>query len=183
MISRKLPTSFTLWFTGIPCSGKSTLARMAAQELRRRKIQVELLDGNELRTTLCRDLGFSTADRNENVSRIGWICSLLARHGIVTAAAVVSPYREARDAVRKMIPNFIEIYVKAPLAVCIQRDVKGLYAKALAGEIPHFTGVSDPYEEPIKAEIVLETSRYSAIECTGSILRWLENAQLIRRTR
>jgi adenylylsulfate kinase len=108
---------------------------------------------------------------------------LLARHGIVTAAAVVSPYREARDGVRKMVPNFIEIYVKAPLAVCIQRDVKGLYAKALAGEISHFTGVSDPYEEPIKAEIVLETSTHSAIECTELILRWLENAQLIRRTR
>ena len=126
---------FTLWFTGLPCAGKTTLAAEVGLELKRRGCRVEVLDADALRTTVCRGLGFDRKDRDENVARIGWICSMLSRHGVVSVAAVVSPYADAREQLRKTIPGFVEIYVKTPLAVCIRRDVKGMYAKAMAGKL------------------------------------------------
>jgi adenylylsulfate kinase len=170
----------TLWFTGLPCAGKTTLAAEVGLELRRRGCSVEVLDADALRTTVCRGLGFDRKDRDENVARIGWICSMLSRHGVVSIAAVVSPYADAREQLRKTIPGFVEIYVKTPLSVCIERDVKGMYAKAMAGKLSHFTGIDDPYEEPLHPEIVIETERSSVSECVQSIIEWLEQAHLLK---
>lgn len=163
-------TGATLWLTGLPCAGKSTLAVLIGDELRRRGHQVEVLDADVLRTTLCRGLGFSKQDRDENVARIGWVCEALNRHGVVTIAAVVSPYREARARLRARLPRFVEIYVDAPLRVCMERDVKGLYAKARRGEIAHFTGIDDPYEEPFAPEIAVATARMSVDQSVRRIL-------------
>jgi adenylylsulfate kinase len=171
---------FTLWFTGLPCAGKTTLAAEVGLELKRRGCRVEVLDADALRTTVCRGLGFDRKDRDENVARIGWICSMLSRHGVVSVAAVVSPYADAREQLRKTIPGFVEIYVKTPLSVCIERDVKGMYAKAMAGKLSHFTGIDDPYEEPLHPDIVIETERSSVSECVRSIVEWLEQADLLR---
>jgi adenylylsulfate kinase len=167
---------FALWFTGLPCAGKTTLAAAVGLELKRRGCRVEILDGDVLRTTVCKGLGFERKDRDENVSRIGWICGMLSRHGVVSIVAAVAPYREARERLKATIPGLVEIYVKAPLSVCIERDVKGMYAKAMAGEISHFTGVDDPYEEPLHPEIVVETNRLSVTACVESVIEWLEQA-------
>jgi adenylylsulfate kinase len=169
-----LANGATLWFTGLPCSGKSTLAFRVGQELQLRGHPVEVLDADVLRGTLCRDLGFSKTDRDENIARIGWVCAALNRHGVVALAAAVSPYREARARLRLSLPNFVEIYVKAPLRVCMERDVKGLYAKASRGEIAGFTGIDDPYEEPLAPEVIVETARMSVEQCTEQILRAIE---------
>jgi len=150
---------FTLWLTGLPGSGKSTLASLAAAELRRRGHRVEILDGDEVRTHLSKDLGFSKADRDANIRRIGYVCKLLSRNGVIAISAAISPYRETRDEVRNQHQRFVEVYVKCSLEKLVERDVKGLYAKALRGEIPSFTGVSDPYEEPLNPELVIETDR------------------------
>jgi adenylyl-sulfate kinase len=160
----------TLWLTGLPCSGKSTLASRLGQELQRRGHRLEILDGDVLRGTLCRDLGFSKADRDENVARIGAACGVLNKLGVVAIAAVVSPYRDARARLRASLPRFVEIYVHAPLQVCIERDVKGLYARAMRGEIANFTGVGDPYEEPLAPEIVADTATMSIEQSTKYIL-------------
>ncbi|MGA1984281.1 MAG: adenylyl-sulfate kinase [Acidobacteriaceae bacterium] len=164
----------TLWLTGLPCSGKTTLAVRIGVELERRGHRVEVLDADVLRATVCRGLGFSKQDRDENVARIGWICEALNRHGVVAIAAVVSPYRAARARLRSSLPRFVEIYVSAPLDVCMERDVKGLYARARRGEIAHFTGIDDPYEEPLAPEIVVETARMSVDESALHILDTLE---------
>lgn len=166
----------TLWFTGLPCAGKSTLAYRVAHHLRDSGHRVEVLDGDLLRATLCRGLGFSRSGRDENVARIGWLCGVLNRHGIVAIAAAVSPYREARARLRASLPRFVEIYAKAPLAVCITRDVKGLYARAISGEIRQFTGIDDPYEEPLSPEITVETDKNSASQCAELILDWVRGA-------
>ena len=150
---------FTLWLTGLPGSGKSTLASLAAAELRRRGHRVEILDGDEVRTHLSKDLGFSKPDRDANIRRIGYVCKLLSRNGVIAISAAISPYRETRDEVRNEHEQFVEVYVKCSLEKLVERDVKGLYAKALRGEIPSFTGVSDPYEEPLNPELVIETDR------------------------
>lgn len=171
---------FTLWFTGLPCAGKTTLAAEVGLELKRRGCRVEVLDADALRTTVCRGLGFDRKDRDENVARIGWICSMLSRHGVVSVAAVVSPYAVAREQLRKTIPGFVEIYVKTPLSVCIERDVKGMYAKAMAGQLSHFTGIDDPYEEPLHPDIVIETERSSVSACVQSVVEWLERADLLK---
>jgi adenylyl-sulfate kinase len=171
---------FTLWFTGLPCAGKTTLAAEVGLELKQRGCRVEVLDADALRTTVCRGLGFDRKDRDENVARIGWICSMLSRHGVVSVAAVVSPYADAREQLRKTIPGFVEIYVKTPLSLCIERDVKGMYAKAMAGKLSHFTGIDDPYEEPMHPDIVIETERSSVSECVRSIIEWLEQADLLK---
>ena len=151
---------FTIWFTGLSGSGKTTLSKRLESELRRRGIQkVELLDGDVIRTHLSKGLGFSKEDRDANIKRIGFVCKLLSRNGVVAIAAAISPYREIRDFNRKEIGDFVEVYCKCPLETCIRRDVKGLYRKALSGEIKNYTGVDDPYEEPLKPEVILETDR------------------------
>lgn len=154
-------TGVTLWFTGLSGSGKSTLANILVERLRAEGRYVELLDGDEVRTHLTADLGFSKEDRDENIKRISFVAKLLSRNGVVAITAAISPYRAARDKVRAEMENFVEIFVDCPLEVCAQRDVKGLYAKAMRGEIPHFTGVSDPYESPLNAEITIHTDQMS----------------------
>jgi adenylyl-sulfate kinase len=171
---------FTLWFTGLSGSGKSTIARLLEKELRRREIKVEVLDGDVVRTNLSKGLGFSKEDRDTNIRRIGFVCHILTRNGVCAIAAAISPYRAIRDENRALIgENFIEIYVKCPLEVCQERDVKGLYKKAIAGEIKEFTGISDPYEEPQSPEIVCETDKESPEESSTKILEYLEERRLI----
>jgi adenylylsulfate kinase len=170
---------FTLWFTGLPCAGKSTLAREMGFVLLDSGYPVEILDGDVVRTSLCKGLGFSREDRDENISRIGWACALLNKHGVVAISAAVSPYRAARDQLRIDLPRFVEVYVKAPLSVCMQRDVKGMYAKAMAGSLPHFTGIDDPYDEPLAPDIIVETHTASISQCVGSIVEHLEKLGLL----
>lgn len=166
---------FTVWFTGLPSAGKSTLAELLAVKLRERGCGVEVLDGDVVRRHLCKGLGFSKEDRNENIRRIGFVCGLLTRHGAAAIAAAISPYRAIRDEVRQSVGNFVEVYVKASVETCIQRDVKGLYKKALAGEIKGFTGVDDPYEPPLKPELTIETEKESPQQSVARILRGLED--------
>ena len=170
---------FTLWFTGLPCSGKSTLAQLVGVELERRGCGTEILDGDIVRTHLTKGLGFSKADRDENIRRIGFVCKLLSKHGAVAIAAAISPYRNVREEIRSTIENFVEVYVKAPLGICVTRDVKGMYRKALAGEIKNFTGIDDPYEPPLAPEVVVETAKETPADSTARILRRLEQLDLI----
>jgi adenylylsulfate kinase len=150
---------FTLWFTGLSGSGKSTLSQIVAQRLREHGYGVEILDGDIVRTHLSKGLGFSREDRDTNIKRIAFVCSLLTRHGVICISAAISPYREARKWAREQIGNFVEVYVKCPLEVCSQRDVKGLYALVSAGKIRNFTGIDDPYEEPEHPELIVETDK------------------------
>jgi adenylyl-sulfate kinase len=172
---------FTLWFTGLSGAGKSTLANMAAEELRGRGHNVEVLDGDEVRTNLSKGLGFSKEDRDTNIRRIGYVCRLLARNGVTAISAAISPYREIRDEIRREHERFFEVYVRCPIEALVKRDVKGLYEKALRGEIRHFTGVDDPYEEPLNPELVLETSRESREESFRKLIEALEARDLIVR--
>jgi adenylyl-sulfate kinase len=144
--------AFTLWFTGLSGAGKSTIANLLAQRLVASGRKVEVLDGDVVRTHLSKGLGFSREDRDTNIRRIGFVCQMLNRHGVVAIAAAISPYRSVRDEVRAQTPNFVEVHARCALDTLVQRDVKGLYAKALRGEIQQFTGVSDPYEEPLRPE-------------------------------
>jgi len=171
---------FTLWFTGLSGAGKSTLSNAVAEELRRRGRSVERLDGDEVRERLSRGLGFTKQDRDENVRRIGFVARLLSRNGTVAIAAAISPYREVRDEVRRTHDApFVEIFVECPLEVLITRDPKGLYAKALRGDIANFSGVSDPYEPPLQADITVHTGSESVDACRDTILRWLAERQLM----
>ncbi|MBI4343437.1 MAG: adenylyl-sulfate kinase [Candidatus Omnitrophica bacterium] len=165
---------FTLWFTGLSGAGKSTLANHVAKELRHRGLKVEILDGDEVRTNLSKGLGFSKEDRDTNIKRIGYVAKLLTRNGVVAITAAISPYKEIRDYNRHQIGNFIEVYVKCSIEALTRRDVKGLYKKALAGEIQHFTGVSDPYEAPAHPEILVDTEQESEEESLRTILGYLE---------
>jgi len=149
----------TLWFTGLPCSGKSAIADIVAEKLKAQGLRAERLDGDVVRQDLTRDLGFSKADRDENIRRVTFVAKLLARNGVAVLVSFISPYREMRDRARQQVRNFVEIYVKCPVEVCAQRDVKGMYQKAMRGEIKEFTGVNDPYEEPLHPELVLETDK------------------------
>jgi len=153
---------------------------MLCQRLRASRAKVELLDGDEIRTRLSKRLGFSKEDRDENVRRIGFVSELLSRNGVIAIAAAISPYRAVRDELRARIPHFIEVYVECPLEILIQRDVKGLYAKALAGEIEHFTGVSDPYEPPLNPEIIIDSSKESPESGLERIWTALEDLDLIQ---
>ncbi len=161
---------FTLWFTGLSGSGKSTISERVAQRLKKSGLAVEILDGDIVRTNLSKGLGFSREDRDENIKRVGFVCQLLTRNGVAAVASVISPYREAREYNRKKIGNFIEVYVRCPVEVCAQRDVKGLYQKAKAGEIKGFTGVDDPYEEPLSPEIICDTDKESVDESVDKVL-------------
>ena len=149
---------FALWFTGLSGSGKSTLSERICQRLAACGARVELLDGDEVRTHLSKGLGFSKEDRDTNVRRIGFVAELLVKHGVIAITAAISPYREPREAVRERIGTFVEIFMDCPIAVLAERDVKGLYKKALAGEILHFTGVNDPYEPPEAPDIRVDSS-------------------------
>ena len=170
---------FTLWFTGLSGAGKSTLAAAVSAELRRRGIAVEVLDGDEVRQNLSKGLGFSREDRDINIRRIGYVAKLLARNGVAVITAAISPYRAIRDEVREEIGAFVEVYVKASLDECIRRDTKGLYRRALAGEIPQFTGVSDPYEEPVAPELVIDTEREEVADSASRVIdRLLELGHL-----
>ncbi len=171
---------FAVWLTGLSGAGKSTIASGLATELKSRGHEVEVLDGDEVRQHLSKGLGFSREDRDTNVKRIAYVANLLVRHGVVVIVAAISPYREARAWARRLIGDFVEVYVKCPLAVCAERDVKGLYRKALAGQIERFTGVSDPYEEPEQPEIVVDTSAESPAETVARIVQQLENMRYVR---
>jgi len=171
-------TGFVLWLTGLSGAGKSTIAAKLAPALAERGHRVELLDGDEVRTNLCQGLGFSREDRDTNIARIGYVAGKLAKHGVAVLVAAISPYRQARDLVRAEVDNFVEIHVAAPVSTCAERDPKGLYAKALSGEIKHFTGVSDPYEPPLAAEIVLHTEAESVDESVEQVIAWLEASEL-----
>lgn len=170
---------FTLWFTGLSGSGKTTVSRLVYEELKKRDYKVELLDGDVVRTHLSKGLGFSKEDRDENIKRIGFVCQLLTRNDVIAIAAAISPYRETRDYVRQQIGRFIEVYVNCPLEVCAARDRKGLYKKAMAGEIANFTGVSDPYEEPLNPEIVLPTHQQTPAESAALVIAQLEGGGYI----
>ena len=165
---------FTLWFTGLSGAGKTTIALAVEKELRARGLKVERLDGDTVRQSLTRDLGFSKEDRDRNIERVTFVAKLLSRNGVAVLASFISPYRETRAMVRRETTNFIEVFVNAPLEVCVARDVKGMYAKAFRGEIKDFTGVSDPYEEPLNPEITLNTHLETVEESLAKCLTYLE---------
>lgn len=170
---------FTLWFTGMSGAGKSTLSHALEQRLRECGAKVELLDGDVVRTHLSKGLGFSKEDRDENIRRIGFVCELLSRNGVIAIVAAISPYRAVREEVRARIADFVEVHVDCPLEVLAERDVKGLYKKALAGEIPNFTGVSDPYEPPLAPEITVNSATETPEESLSRIWEALRERQLI----
>ncbi len=165
---------FTLWFTGLSGAGKTTLAERIDKILRARGMKVEMLDGDVVRTNLSKGLGFSKEDRDTNIKRIGFVCKILSRNGVVAIASAISPYRDVRDEVRQDIGDFVEVYVNCPLEVLVERDVKGLYKKALAGEIKNFTGVSDPYEPPLNPEVIVDSSKETPEESVARILAKLD---------
>jgi adenylylsulfate kinase len=160
---------FTIWFTGLSGAGKSTLSEIIEQQLRVRGHKVEVLDGDVVRTHLSKGLGFSREDRDTNIKRIAFVCSLLTRNGVVCISAAISPYREAREWARQEIGNFVEVYVNCPLEVCQKRDVKGLYKLVAEGKLKGFTGVDDPYEPPVNPELVIETNRETPEESVARI--------------
>ncbi|MBI4388270.1 MAG: adenylyl-sulfate kinase [Candidatus Omnitrophica bacterium] len=164
----------TIWFTGLSGAGKSTIARIIEKKLKRMGRKVEMLDGDVVRTNLSKGLGFSKEDRDTNIRRIGFVCHLLTRNDVVAIAAAISPYRAVRDENRSLIGNFVEVFTKCSLDACVERDAKGLYKKALAGEIKGFTGVDDPYEEPLHAEVVCETDKETPEQSAEKVLRKLE---------
>ena len=168
------PEGFTVWFTGLSGAGKTTIAERLDKVLRDRGLKVESLDGDVVRTNLSKGLGFSKEDRDTNIRRIGFVCNLLTRNGVATIASAISPYRDVRDEVRAEIGDFVEVYVKCPLETLQERDVKGLYAKALSGEIKNFTGVSDPYEEPLNPEVTLESDKETEEESLAKLVAKLE---------
>src|SRR5437870_5824173 len=165
---------FTLWFTGLSGAGKSTLSQYLSDEFKRRGYRFEVLDGDEVRTHLSKGLGFSKEDRDTNIRRIGYVARLIARSGGVAITAAISPYRDVRDELRGQTPGFVEVFVRAPLDTLVERDTKGLYRKAIAGEIANFTGVSDPYEEPLHPEVVCDTSVESLAQSVTKVLDRLE---------
>jgi len=171
---------FTIWFTGLSGAGKSTLSEMLAADLRGQGYKVEVLDGDVVRTHLSKGLGFSKEDRDTNIRRIGWVCQVLSRNGVVAIAAAISPYRAIRDEVRSMHNgNFVEVFVECPVSVLAARDVKGLYKKALAGEIKNFTGVSDPYEAPLTPEVIVRSDRDTKEQSAAQIMGELRKRALV----
>jgi adenylyl-sulfate kinase len=173
---------FCLWFTGLSGSGKSTLSRMLEPELRKRGCKVEILDGDEVRENLSKGLGFSKEDRDTNIRRIGYVAKLLSRNGVICMTAARSPYEEVRTQCRNMIGSFVEVYAECSVEELTRRDVKGLYAKAISGEIKNFTGVSDPYEAPENPEIKINSEEQNPEESLKLILNYLESQGLIPAT-
>lgn len=165
----------TIWMTGLSGAGKSTISELLVSKIRTLDTKVEVLDGDIVRTNLSKGLGFSKKDREINLLRIAFVYRLLSRNGAIAIAAAISPYDSVRKKIRELDPSLIEIYINAPLEKCIERDVKGLYTKALSGEIQHFTGISDPYEPPEDADIEVNTDRESPDESTSKIFVWLVN--------
>lgn len=176
---RREQQGFVLWFTGLPCSGKTTVADAVAEELKKMNLKVERLDGDIIRQGLTKDLGFSKEDRDKNIDRVTFVAKLLSRNGVATLVSFVSPYREKRRQAREETTNFIEVYLKCPVEVCKQRDIKGMYEKALRGEIKDFTGVDDPYEEPLNPEIMLETDKETVQESVSKVMAGLRDLGLI----
>ncbi|MBN1312240.1 MAG: adenylyl-sulfate kinase [Anaerolineae bacterium] len=176
MIEQK---GFTLWMTGLSGAGKTTIARIIEDELKARGLRIERLDGDVVRQSLTRDLGFTKEDRDKNIERVTFVAKLLSRNDVGVIACFISPYQSVRDMVRAETTNFIEVFVDAPLDTCIERDVKGMYAKAMAGEIANFTGISDPYEPPDNPEITVHTDQETPEESAASIIRYLEEQGFI----
>lgn len=173
MPEREESSGFTVWLTGLSSAGKSTLARHVADRLRQAGYKVESLDGDIVRQRLCRDLGFSKEDRDENIRRIGFVAELLSRNGVVVIVSAISPYRAVREEMRRQIPNFVEIYVNAPLEVCERRDIKGLYRRARAGELRGMTGIDDPYEPPFTPDLECRTDLETVEQSVEKILAHL----------
>jgi adenylyl-sulfate kinase len=175
-------SGFVVWFTGLSAAGKTTIGQLVARELEQRALTVDVLDGDVVRTHLSQGLGFSKEDRDTNIARIGWVASRIARAGGVVVVCAISPYREARRHARALVEEhapFVEVHVATPLEVCAERDPKGLYGKALRGEIGQFTGVSDPYEEPEHAELVLETTGRTPEDCAREVVEKLAELDLV----
>jgi adenylylsulfate kinase len=170
---------FTCWLTGLSGAGKSTISLGIAQVLAQQNIAHELLDGDVIRENLSKGLGFSKADRDINVLRVGFVCQLLNKHSVNTIAALISPYQETRLQLRQMLPNFIEVYVDCPIEHCIKRDPKGLYKRALSGEIKEFTGISSSYEPPISPDLILKTEKETVQESVNKVLDYLVDKKFI----
>lgn len=170
---------FVVWMTGLSGSGKTTIALLLVEELKRRGLKVERLDGDVVRQSLTRDLGFTKEDRDKNIERVSFVAKLLSRNGVACVCSFISPYQAVRDQVREETTNFIEVFVDAPLEVVKERDVKGLYEKAIAGEIENFTGISDPFEAPVKPDIHVRTDQQEPEESARAILDYLEARRLI----
>jgi adenylylsulfate kinase len=175
-------TGQVIWFTGLSSAGKSTIAQAVRDQLAAAGLRIELLDGDEIRTNLCRGLGFSREDRDENVRRIGYVASLLACHGVIVLVAAIAPYRKAREEVRRLCGRYLEVYVNAPLSVCESRDVKGLYRKARSGEVARFTGISDPYEAPLAPDVECRTGEEDLDTCVRKVLEAIRASCPSRRS-
>lgn len=173
------PGGVTIWFTGLSGSGKSTVADAIAERLRDKGLNVERLDADIIRRNLWGELGYTKQDRDENIRRVAFLADLLTRNGIITITTFISPYRELREHARKSIGAFVEVYVKCPVEVCMQRDTKGLYQKALAGEISNFTGVSDPYEEPLNPDVLIESDKEPVEESVAKVIGELKKLRYI----
>lgn len=166
---------FTIWFTGLPCSGKSTISEILAETIRAERGMIEILDGDVIRTNLSKGLGFSREDRETNLKRIAFVCTLLTRNGVPNIAAAISPFQNVREYARESIGNYVEVYTRCSLEACIERDVKGMYKKALAGEIKGFTGVDDPFDEPENPEVIVDTDQESPAESAAKIIKHLRD--------
>ncbi len=181
MIKMNEQKGFTAWFTGLPCCGKTTIADKVAEILKQKGYKVERLDGDIIRQDLTNDLGFSKEDRDENIRRVTFVAKLLTRNGVAVLTTFVSPYKEMRNNARKEIGNFVEIYVKCPLELCMKRDVKGMYKKALEGKIKNFTGFDDPYEEPEHPELILYTDKETIDESVQKTINKLIQMGYIKK--
>ncbi|HEX9076655.1 MAG TPA: adenylyl-sulfate kinase [Anaerolineae bacterium] len=176
-----MTTGFTIWFTGLSGAGKTTISRLVEKELRSRDCPVEVLDGDVVRENLSKGLGFSKEDRDTNIRRIGFVCELLSRNGVVAIAAAISPYRAIRDENRARVRGrFVEVYCACPIDVLAERDVKGLYKKALAGEIKNFTGIDDPYEPPLHPEVVIQSDQESPEQSAAKVIATLQSLGYIQ---
>ena len=183
VMNRNEQRGFVVWMTGLSGAGKTTIALILVEELKRRGLYVERLDGDVVRESLTSDLGFSKEDRDTNIERVSFVAKLLSRNGVACVCSFISPYQAVRDRVRQETTNFVEVFVDAPLDIVIERDVKGLYKQAIAGEIENFTGISDPFEAPSHPDVHLRTDRQTPEESAQTILRHLETEGLIPRLR